>query len=434
MIEISFPMHINFTIDGEFTLVNIAEKIKNLELEKLVLNQFVENINEIITTELCGDKYQHNKKETQFERAGNYTRKIITLLGESELKIDKIRNKSTKEIFKPILPILGINPYKNSQDDIVFTSMDIATKSSYRDTVYIMENFLKKTLSPSTINRKLIKLGIEIKEFIKNKNKENNEEEYDHFYGDGTKSHSQEDRYKNDIKVAMTHNKKGEKVFLGCNVNKSWHDLGEELDELNVLTPDAVLVSDAEPGLKNALVTAERKYQLDFIHFIRDIGFKLWNDEKLDLDMRKNIKKYVEKIIYKLKNQTLKYAENKKELKMKINEAVDKLQEFSEYLYEIDCKKTASFINKHSNDVVTFAILTVDGKNIPWNSNSIERLMGEIQKRCKHKWMRWTTQGQESLLNLILTRYINPENYEEFKNQKLKTQHIKNIQIKITTT
>jgi len=63
-------------------------------------------------------------------------------------------------------------------------------------------------------------------------------------------------------------------------------------------------------------------------------------------------------------------------------------------------------------------MLKTEGKNIPWNSNIIERLMGEIQKRCKHKWMRWTTQGQESILNLILTRYTNPQNYTEFKNKK----------------
>jgi hypothetical protein len=297
-----------------------------------------------------------------------------------------------------------------------------------------MKNFLKKLLSLSTINRELIKLGGEIKSFMKDKNKSNDDENYDYFYGDGTKSHSQEDLYKNDIKVAMTTNEKGESVFLSCNVNKSWSDLGEEIDELNVLAPDAVLVSDAEPELKKALVTAERKYQIDFIHFIRDIGYKLWKDNTLNLDTRKNMKKYAEEIIYKLKNQTKKYAKNKKALKIKINEAVDKLKEFSEYSHEINCKKTAEFVNKHSNTVVTFAILTVEGKSIPWNSNIIERLMGEIQKRCKHKWMRWTTQGQETLLNLILTRYTNPENYKEFQNQKLKTKNKNNIQTKITIT
>ena len=164
------------------------------------------------------------------------------------------------------------------------------------------------------------------------------------------------------------------------------------------------------------------------------IGYKLWSDNNLDLDTRKNIKKHAEEIIHHLKNQTKKYAENKKTLKKKINEAVDKLKEFSEYLHKLGCKKTAKFVKKHSNHILTFAILTTEGKNIPWNSNIIERLMGEIQKRCKHKWMRWTTQGQESILNLILTRYTNPQNYTEFKNKKLQTKNITNIQTKITTT
>jgi hypothetical protein len=266
---------------------------------------------------------------------------------------------------------------------------------------------------------------------VKKKNEDNNDT-YDYFYADGTKSHSQEDRYKNDIKVAMTINDQGEKVFLSSNVNKNWDDLNEEINELNVLNPDAVLISDGEVELKNVLASAERKYQIDFIHFIRDIGYKLWSDNSLNLDERKNIKKYVEKIIYKLKNQTRKYAKNKETLKKKINEVVDELKEFSEYLYELGSKKTVKFVKKYSNHVVTFAMLTIEGKDIPWNSNIIERLTGEIQKRCKHKWMRWTTEGQESILNLILTIYINPPYYEEFKNKKLKRKNINNIQTKIT--
>jgi len=270
MIEISIPIHINFTIDGDFTVVNVSEKIKDLELEKLVLNQFIEKFNDIITTELCGEKYKHDKKEKRYERAGKSDRKIITLLGELDLKIDKVRCRLTGEIFKPLLAILCIEPYKNYQNDITFTSTDIATKNTYRDTVYIMKNFLKKQLSPSTINRQVIQLGKEIKEFVKKKNKDSEDENYDYLYADGTKSHSQENRYKNDIKVAITTNNIGEKVFLSCNVNKTWDELNKEINELNVLKPDAVLVSDAEPELKNTLATAERKYQLDFIHFIRD--------------------------------------------------------------------------------------------------------------------------------------------------------------------
>ena len=51
------------------------------------------------------------------------------------------------------------------------------------------------------------------------------------------------------------------------------------------------LISDAEPELINNLTTDERNYQLDFIHFIRDIGYSLWSDNKLNLKTRKKNKK-----------------------------------------------------------------------------------------------------------------------------------------------
>jgi len=431
MIEISIPININFTFNNEITINNIAEKIQDLEIENLILNHFIIEYDKIITTELCGEKYEHNNEKKRYKRAGKGERKILTMLGELDLKLDKIRDKLTGKIFKPLTQLLDIEPYKNHQDDIAFASADIATKNTYRDTKYVIENFLKKSLSPTSINRQVIKIGKEIKEFMKNKNKDN-EENYDYFYADSTKSHSQEDLYKNDAKVAMTTDKTGKKIFLYCGVNESWDDVKEELDELNVIHPNAVLISDAEPGLKNTLSSGDRRYQLDFIHFINDIGFNLWKESDLDLKTRKDMKKWAEKIIYKLKNQVEKYANDKETLKMKINECVDKLKEFNEYLDELGCKDTAKFVKKHSNFIVTFAILATEGQKIPWNSNIIERLMGEIQKRCKHKWMRWTTQGQESILNLILVRYTNPENYEEFKNKKLKRENIKNIQTKIT--
>ncbi len=45
--------------------------------------------------------------------------------------------------------------------------------------------------------------------------------------------------------------------------------------------------------------------------------------------------------------------------------------------------------------------------------------MGEISKRVKHKWMRWTTSGLEAILRLILVRYTEPDRYREFRDMKL---------------
>jgi hypothetical protein len=50
--------------------------------------------------------------------------------------------------------------------------------------------------------------------------------------------------------------------------------------------------------------------------------------------------------------------------------------------------------------------------------------MGEIAKRTKHKWMRWTTKGLESILNFILTSYVSEESYEAFKLRMMKSDNL----------
>ena len=57
--------------------------------------------------------------------------------------------------------------------------------------------------------------------------------------------------------------------------------------------------------------------------------------------------------------------------------------------------------------------------------------MGEISKRCKHKWMKWTTKGLEAILRFILTRYTNERIYEDFKNKIMKNDNLKFISCEI---
>jgi len=42
--------------------------------------------------------------------------------------------------------------------------------------------------------------------------------------------------------------------------------------------------------------------------------------------------------------------------------------------------------------------------------------MGEISKRCKHKWMHWSTSGLKNILSIILVRYTDGALYAAFKN------------------
>ena len=43
---------------------------------------------------------------------------------------------------------------------------------------------------------------------------------------------------------------------------------------------------------------------------------------------------------------------------------------------------------RNARFMVTFAELALEDVQIPYTTNKIERLMGEVSKRCKHKWMQ----------------------------------------------
>ena len=45
--------------------------------------------------------------------------------------------------------------------------------------------------------------------------------------------------------------------------------------------------------------------------------------------------------------------------------------------------------------------------------------MGEVSKRCKNQWMRWTAAELEAMLQLRLVDYANPEQYQAFEHDLL---------------
>lgn len=47
--------------------------------------------------------------------------------------------------------------------------------------------------------------------------------------------------------------------------------------------------------------------------------------------------------------------------------------------------KATEFIEGHDRLTVTFAELALEGVEVPYATDSLERLMGEVSKRCKHK-------------------------------------------------
>lgn len=428
---VSVQVKICLPKDKKITVGNLATAVHNMQIEKKVTESIIQDFSEKITSEYCGPKYIRGNRQKRYQRAGTKCRHPVTCVGALDLRLNRIKDTQATNniILRPVEDILMFDGENIYQEDISMIAVELSTKMTYRDAK--MEGELFTTMpSVRTINRRTIEYGKTMQEF-------NNQVieglSANIAIPDATKSHSQEkNRSKNDINVTLTvHN--GKTALLDTRVNKAWKETNTHLGDLHALAENAAIIGDGDSEMNNALVTDKRVFQMDLVHMPRATGYKLWKDSMLSLEDRKKIIDDLKVIQHTLKNSVKKHVidGDLNALRRRIDITVDAFKKIADDLQEVGCSKAADFINKFSNHCVTFARLAIDGREIPWNSNVVERSMGEVSKRCKHKWMRWTTDGQEAILNIILIRYTSKEKYDKFKKRITSHDNLKYINYEI---
>lgn len=426
VIKLDLQFSICITEDKKLSVGNIACAIKESKIEAKIVEGVIHAIDSELIEDYCGTKYAQCNGEREYQRAGTSKRHVITCVGELDLTLHKIIHVVTGHTFKPIEDTVSFDGKKKYQEDISMIGVELSTKMTYRDAQKGGKLFIDEFPSPGTLNARVIDYGDKINDYTKDDITDAN---IDIAFSDGTKTHTQEnDMKKNDVHVVLGV-KDGRKIMMDITVNKSWNESAQNLDNKRALSKNAAIVSDAEKEMVDALVTGNREHQMDLIHLFRTTGYKLWGDEKMSYDERKKIVQALEVVLYHLKNSVEKHRVDGDydAIKARINATVDELKKIANELLIVGCSKAAEFIRYASNYAVTFAKLAIEGRTIPWNSNIIERLMAEISKRCKHKWMRWTTRGLEAMLRILLTRYTDEKTYENFKRSIMKLDNLKFI-------
>jgi outer membrane lipoprotein-sorting protein len=118
---------------------------------------------------------------------------------------------------------------------------------------------------------------------------------------------------------------------------------------------------------------------------VRYVNYLLWRD-MADRETRKEATGKLNSILFTLKNSVLNnMGEDRERIKNMVNWAVDEMKKLYDRVKDVSIT-AAGFIRRASNRAVTFARVCYEkGRLIPWNNNLIERLMGELAKRIKHK-------------------------------------------------
>jgi len=265
---------------------------------------------------------------------------------------------------------------KKYQSDIKAISVDSALRMTYRDARDEINRF---TSSPSyqTIWRYVQELGEKVERDLSANV---------FFAEDSTKLHSWNG------KVELT-------IFEGENVvvrvNRGERMKTEKLKGL-------IALGDADRRL------SFEERQIDLIHVWREVNYKLWQ-HKVDLETRRQYANEVKGILLRLKNSL-----DKPDLESRIKKAEKALNEFVEEMESKGYWRVSRFFRKHMKNVLLFAYKKLEGISIPWHNNRMERKMGEISKRMKNKWMKWSDRGAENLASLLMKMRFEKDVYESF--------------------
>ena len=255
---------------------------------------------------------------------------------------------------------------------------------------------------------------------------------------DGTNCYSQDDhREYHDVRITLAEDTEtASRSLLDLSVNASWDEIAQSLDTAEAITDDAKVVSDSETGLVTAFETDTRDHQLDLSHVPRTLGYTLWDDGALSLEDRNEIISEISGELFHLKNSVEKHRprEEYSAIRERIARTKERIEKTAWQLEQLSSPKAASYLREGLDSMVTFAEDATDGFEVPWTSNPVERAMGEVAKRCKGDWMRWSEDGLETLLQLRLTKYANPEQYGEFFDDLLQRSTHGKIRCSVSVT
>jgi len=335
-------------------LISRANSNSQTELVRLI-----EERQEEIILELCGVKYSRSHP---YKRGGSYTKTLVTSLGTIRFKVKRVTRRTDNRTSSPVLGALDVNR-RNYSRDVRIKLVEFASKMSYNDSSLEFETASGVHVSKRTIHRFVQEITPPLLEANKTT------DESGIVLGDSTKVRAPHSRGMNKVHVLLSEG--GQLLHLG--VNSEWPTVKAD-----------PLISDNEAGLINA-VKAERR-QLGILHALKYLPFTLW-EERMSKDERMEVDKAAKQPLFTLVNSTKKHREdgNKERLKNRINKTLIELHQIADELGDRGYIKASSFITRNARFMVTFAQLTLEDVEIPYTTNKIERLMGEISKRCKHK-------------------------------------------------
>lgn len=391
---------IKINIDENLNLTQIENQIRELNLPKIALEQYLEKTQHALCEPFAGKKNQRKNNSTHFYLTDK-PKKIKTEFGNINFKQHRIRLKDKSQpIQTPILSILERNPSEITKLDK--ECLILAKNTSYGKSKEILD-FSRPdlNLSKTKIHEKANKTAKAVK---KEHKKQIKDEKYAVVSSDGTYIHNISGN-KHEVKVSIGFKAGSFKPqLLDIAINVDWTKVNQNIK--HHITPETLLLSDGEKGISHNLEYQENGFQMCNRHFLDGLYYRFWQDEIGKKEAQSKVAEF-EKVIFKMKNQVKKYEiDESYDLQAKMEENLRQITYLANKLFVGGFKHTYKFVKACQNNLFTYVRKALCGIFLKHMSNDIERTMLEVSRRAKKKGMHWSKQGAENLLYSMLLSYF----------------------------
>lgn len=391
---------INIKIDDNINLTQVENQIREMNLSKIALEQYLRNTQNALCEPLAGKKNQRKENSTHVYLSDKI-KLVKTEFGQIQLKQHRIRIKDKSgPIQTPILSILERNPNEITKLDK--ECLVLAKNTSYGKSKEILD-FSKPELniSKTKIHEKANKTAEEVK---KQHKKEIKHEKYTVISSDGTYIHNVSGK-KHEVQVSIGFKAGNFKPqLLDVAVNLDWSQVNQNIK--HHITTETSLLSDGEKGISFNIDHNENSFNMCNRHFLDGLYHRFWQDGLFKKEAQEKIKDF-EKVIFKMKRQVDKFEKDKDyPLESKLEENHKQITYLGNKLFKEGFKQTYKYVMACRNNIFTYARKAICGVFIKYMSNDIERTMLEVSRRAKKKGMHWSKKGVENLLYSALLSYF----------------------------
>jgi hypothetical protein len=324
----------------------------------------------------------------------------------------QLKDRKTGRSFMPLAKALSIPEQVHYLEESLEPSIGLCTHVSYRRAAKEIERIQKRSMSHTTIHRRLQKFAQDHEPFNSLKNRP-----FRFLLVDGTKVRLQgkkgKDLGKTEMRWAMASEGPQHRFEpVGFWVHTDWKAIRKDLSKRLNYGKLKVLFSDGGPGIEEALLSKTMIHQRCVWHGKRDFPYLLYADGFKKPEQQPFVKKLnaiPAMMMTKDKLEKLR-PEDRPRVEQIIKQTQQEFAELLNVLHPDKYPKARTYIQNLIQPVSAFLSWWLNkGEVIPLNTNAIESAFSQVNNRIKRIGRRWSDRGLLNWLKIVFYKIFKPE-------------------------